>query len=99
MALPVQLNPEAVIQRKNEKFLANSLGDETVMMNLDSGDYLGVNSVGTDIWNLLSEPIAINQLIKKLLDMYDVSEEHCTAELNAFLSKMLEQGMITIEKT
>jgi hypothetical protein len=92
-----QLNPDAIIHRNYEKFLANSLGDETVMMNLESGDYLGVNSVGTDIWNLLNEPIAVAELIKKILEMYDVSEEKCSAEVNTFLTNALEQGMITVK--
>ena len=90
------LNPADIIQRKEKKFLTNRLGDETVMMDMDSGDYIGVNSVGTDIWNLLSEPVSVNSLIDKIQSMYEVTGEQCTSEVNVFLSKMLEHDMLAV---
>jgi DNA-directed RNA polymerase delta subunit len=85
-----------IIQRNENNFLANSLGEETVMMDINNGDYLGINSVGTDIWNLLNEPISVQDLIKKLLELYDVSEEECATEINSFLSRMNQQNMLIV---
>lgn len=92
-----QLNPDTIIQRNEGKFLANALGDEIVMMNMDSGDYLGINSVGSDIWNLISEPITIDELIKKITAIYEVTEEQCNIEVNSFLAKMLEHDMLIVQ--
>jgi DNA-directed RNA polymerase delta subunit len=96
VSAPFDLN--TIVQRNENNFLANSLGDETVMMDIDNGEYLGINSVGTDIWNLLQEPISVQELIKKMLDIYEVSEEECTAEINAFLSRMIKQNMLVVLK-
>jgi hypothetical protein len=97
MALTAQLNPDTVIQRNESKFLANSLGDEIVMMNMDSGDYLGINNIGSDIWNLLAEPVSIAQLVKNIISVYDVSEEQCNEEIKSFLAKMQGHDMLIIQ--
>lgn len=89
---PLDLN--TIIQRNEKKFLANPLGDETVMMNTDNGDYLGLNSVATDIWSLLKEPRSVQNLLSEIAHLYDVSEEKCTAEVTIFLNKMVEQDML-----
>lgn len=94
-----QLNPDAIIQRNESKFLANALGDEMVMMNMDSGDYLGINSVGSDIWNLISEPITIDELIKKITAIYEVNDEQCKNEVNVFLAKMQEHDMLIVKSS
>ena len=95
MAIP-EINSATVVQRNEGKFLANALGDEIVMMDIDSGDYLGINPVGADIWNLLTEPLSVDALIERLQGIYNVDAEQCTTEVKAFLSKMLEQDMLIL---
>jgi len=94
---PQVFNADTVIQRNESRFLASQLGAETVMMDMDSGDYLGINSVASDMWALLQEPIKVETLIKTMVEMYDVSEEVCKAEVDAFLPKMLAQNMLIIQ--
>lgn len=91
-----QLNSDSIIQRNDSKYLANSIGNETVLMNIETGDYLGINGVGTDIWNILNSPLKLEDLINEITKLYDVSEEECTAQVNTFLDSMLQQNMLTI---
>jgi hypothetical protein len=93
---PQVFNADTIIQRNESRFLASQLGAETVMMDMDSGDYLGINSVASDMWALLQEPIKVETLIKTMVEMYDVSEEICKAEVDAFLPKMFAQNMLII---
>jgi len=83
-----------IVQQNHGKFLSNILGDETVLMNMETGDYLGINNVGSDIWNLLKEPISVRELIEKVLENYDVAEVQCVAEVNDFLKKIEQHGML-----
>ena len=91
-----ELNETSVIQRNETKFLASALGEEIVMMNTDNGDYIGVNNVGSDIWNLLTEPMRVEQLIEKVVDEYEVSPEEAKTEIDTFVQRMLKQEMITV---
>lgn len=88
--------PETTFQRNDSNFLTSGLGEETVMMDLENGDYLGLNSVGTDIWNLLQEPLSFETLLQKLKEIYEVSDEQLNKEVTGFLQKMHEQNMLQI---
>lgn len=90
------LEIKTIIQRNENGFLSSSLGNETVMMNLDNGDYLGLNSVASDIWNLLEKPVSVEDLYSQILNIYDVTEEQCKTEVNDFLQKLSEQNMLVV---
>ena len=94
--IPV-FNADTVIQRNESRFLASQLGAEIVMMDMDSGDYLGINSVASDMWAMLEAPIKVETLIKNMVELYDVSEEVCKAEVDAFLPKMFAQNMLIVQ--
>jgi hypothetical protein len=96
MSKTQEITETSLIQRNEAKFLASALGEEIVMMNTDNGAYIGVNSVGSDIWNLLSEPIHTDLLIDEVGKIYDVDTEELKTEINNFLQRMLKQDMIIV---
>ncbi len=80
--------------RDNANFLTSAIGDETVVMNMQNGNYIGLNTVASDIWVLLENPVSIDGIVKKLVSMYDVSEEECQKQSQDCINKLLEQNMI-----
>lgn len=85
-----------VLKRNDTDLLASELGSEMVIMDMNSGDYLGLNEVGTDIWRMLQQPITANDIINNLLTLYEVSKEDCEKQTLAYLGQMLERNIITI---
>ena len=85
-----------IIKRNDTKFLANKLGEEMVMMNMGSGDFVSMNHVGADIWELSAEPIAVSDLINRLLNLYAITIEQCTDETLQFLRASMQQGLFII---
>jgi len=69
---------------------------ETVMMSIESGEYFGLNSVGSRMWELIENPIKVNTLIELLLDEFDVSLEQCEAETMEFLNHLYEKKLLII---
>ena len=67
-----------------------------VMMNMDNGDFITLNNVGADIWDSSGQPISVNDLVQKLLNMYNITDEQCTNETIQFLQNSMEQNMFTI---
>lgn len=88
-----------VIQRNDKKFLANKLGEEMVMMNLESGDFVSMNNVGADIWGLCEQPIAISDLVQNLRRIYDITEAQCIQETMQFLKASSEQSLFVFHNT
>ncbi len=86
--------PETIIQRKEDQLLVTTLGDELVMMDTESGNYISINNIGRTIWEKTAEPIAVKELIQFLLNKYNVAEEQCTTETFSFLEKLSEQNLL-----
>jgi Coenzyme PQQ synthesis protein D (PqqD) len=83
-------------QRVEGKFLVSQLADETVLMDTVSGDYMGLNPVGTVIWDLLQQPQTVATLVRLLLDRYEVTEEQCRNEVEPFLQELDKRKMLTL---
>lgn len=95
MSYNADIRLSTIIKRNEAKFLANKLGDEMVMMNMENGDFITMNNVGADIWELTNEPISVSDLINKLLNLYNTTGPQCEAETIDFLNHASEQKIFT----
>jgi hypothetical protein len=80
----------------NQEVLFQELQGEAVLLNLKSGVYLGLDSVGTRIWNLLQQRPLLQDVRDAMLQEYDVSAEQCERDLLRLVSKMEQQGLAEI---
>jgi len=70
------------------------LDDSIVIMKLADSSYFELNAVGVRIWELLEQPADAEALVATLLTEYDVDEQTCRDEVQAWLSKMQEFGLV-----
>lgn len=91
------ITPQTQIERINDGFLVSELGNDLVMMNTETGDYIGLNEVAADIWKLIEQPRKTDEIIASLQQQYDVPAADCEAQTLACLDKMLKQGLIKAE--
>lgn len=89
-------NLQTQVKRNEESFTVSGLGDEAVMMNLTTGDFLGLNPVAADIWEFMAEPVTIGEIIQKLTEKYDIDEEVCKTETLTYLQTMQKEKMLSI---
>lgn len=82
-----------IIQLK-KKLNVTDLSGEKVMVDFDSGKYFMIKGAGNDIWNLIQTEITVGDIIKRLMEDYEVSEEECTSAVIKFLQKMKELDFI-----
>lgn len=87
--------PETTLQVKKSN-LACDLADETVILNMESGIYYGLNSVGTYIWKLLEEPMTYGQIEEHILGMFDVEHERCVQDVTQLLEDFIAKGLVDI---
>lgn len=81
----MDLTPDTRLMRAEERFLSNPLGDETILLDLTSGDYVALNETAARLWDLLREPRTVRELTDALGRDFDVGPEQCLAETLAFL--------------
>ena len=70
------------------------LDGEIVILNLTSGVYFSVDGVGTRIWTLISEQVATEEIIGKLISEFDVEETRLRNDMEALFQELASQGLI-----
>ncbi|NDJ10006.1 MAG: PqqD family protein [Acidobacteriia bacterium] len=81
------------IQRTGEQSAAY-IEKTLLMMDVQKGQYFSLNGMATRIWELLEHPTTQAALIAQLLDEYEVTEETCGAEVEAFLAELRHHKLL-----
>nr|WP_044913669.1 PqqD family peptide modification chaperone [Butyrivibrio sp. WCE2006] len=77
-----------------KKLNVTDLSGEKVMIDFESGKYFMIKGSGNDIWDMIQEEVSVDDIIKKLLTEYEVSEEECEKSVFEFLGKLKELEFI-----
>lgn len=60
----------------------------------DFSGMITLNDTGAFLWQQLEQEISREELIARLLDEYEVSAEKAAVDVDAFLNKMKENGLV-----
>lgn len=74
--------------------MARQVGEETVILDLASGTYFGLDAVGARIWQLVGEGKTLAEVCEGILDEYDVEREVLERDLFALLDALEAQNLI-----
>jgi hypothetical protein len=88
---------ESSIIVANEEQISSDLGGETVILNLKTGVYHGLNEVGARIWNLIEQPSSVSDIKQTLLQEYEVEAQQCDRDLKALVEDLLAAGLIDVK--
>lgn len=74
--------------------LHQELEGETVLLDLNSERYFGLDESGTRIWALLLELERPETVVERMMQEFDVDEERLRADVAELLSRLLDGGLI-----
>lgn len=80
--------------RLSDDVVARQVGDETMLLDLASGTYFGLDTVGGRFWHLVDEGKAPLEARDALLEEYDVAAEVLDGDLEALLDHLAANGLI-----
>jgi hypothetical protein len=69
---------------------------EAVILHFDSGNYFGLNDVGTLVWRMIDQPRSVRELRDAILREYEVEPEQCERDLLDLLGELRECGLIEV---
>jgi hypothetical protein len=96
--LPLPLKPiddQTLITRSNSLLVA-PVHDETVMMDVQSGRYYGLDDIGSDIWKRLETPRRFGELVDALSAEYDAAPATVVEDVRKLLSVMATHGVVQL---
>ena len=76
--------------------IVSDMDGEKVMLSVENGKYYNLGDIGGEIWELVEEPISIQELITRLVAQYDVTENECEVQVISFLDHMLAEDLIKV---
>jgi hypothetical protein len=75
---------------------AHTIGAETVILDLASGTYFGLDPVGTRIWQLMEEQKSLSEVCRVMLDEYDISCEILERDVLALAYELASKKLIDV---
>ena len=76
--------------------ISQEVSGETVLLDLQSENYFGLDEVGTRIWQLIQESGDLQSIYNTMLEEYDVSEEQLEEDLEKLLEEVSKIGLVKL---
>lgn len=71
-----------------------ALDGDAVLLDLASGTYFGLNQVGTRIWQLLDEGLAVEAIVDRLAAEYEAPPSTIEADVVRLLEELQSRRLI-----
>jgi hypothetical protein len=78
-----------------ETVFAQEIEGEVVLLDMASENYFGLDAIGSEIWSLLKEGKTLQEAYDVLLADYEVTPDELQHDLEAFVTKLLEAGLVS----
>lgn len=79
----------------SDDVVARVVAGETVLLNLATGTYFGLNEVGGRVWQLIdTEGRSLAEVRDTIQAEFDVSAQDAEADLLALLADLSEHGLV-----
>ncbi len=78
--------------------LSRELSSQSVLLNLNSERYFGLDDVGTRMLSVLTNSPTVQQACDTLLEQYDVDAEVLRRDLLDLIGKLAEHGLVEIHR-
>jgi hypothetical protein len=75
--------------------MSRAVGSETVLLDLASGTYFGLDPVGTRVWQLLEQGKSIGEICDVIVSEFDVTHDVIERDALALVRQLEEKQLIT----
>ena len=78
--------------------ISEVIGDEAVIVNLDSGAYYSVSGAGTEIWTVAQHGCTVAEAIQYVAGCYSGSHDDIVTAVTSFVQELHAEGLIGLEE-
>lgn len=73
---------------------AREMGDEVIVLDLQSSRYLSITGVGIRLFELLSQERSIEELVDTIASEYEVSPDVARRDTERFIEQLQASGLL-----
>lgn len=85
---------EKILKLRQDNVVWRQVGDEVMILDTASSEYLSVNTTGSALWPLLLEGSSLGDLSSALVDKFGVGEDTAAADASAFVASLEQMGLL-----
>jgi hypothetical protein len=76
--------------------MSRTIGEETVILDLESGTYFGLDPVAARMWQILEEGKSVGEARDAIFDEYEVERDRLEADLLTLAAELAERKLVTV---
>jgi hypothetical protein len=84
-----------MIIKKSSGFIFREILGQCVILNSETGDYFGLNAVGTTFLDLVDGKRDFDAIISELMNLYEADEATLRNDILELISAMRLKGILT----
>ena len=81
------------------KVIHETIDGETVIVNLDTGNYYSLNRVGADIWSLIGIGITVHHIVEDIACRYAGERQAIGPSVLQFINELREEALIITDSS
>ena len=75
--------------------MSRLVGEEIVLLDLESGMYFGLDGVGKRIWESIGNGLTLGETVAVISSEYEVHEAQAQEDVVEFVRDLVERGLLT----
>jgi len=91
----MNIEPTARVRLAND-VLMQKVGDDAILLNLNTENYFALDEVGTRVIDTLQESDSVAQAVQKLVGVYEVDEGTLTKDAVRLVEECEQHGLLHI---
>jgi hypothetical protein len=92
-----EIELSTIVVRSDDPLSAD-VGGEIVLMSMERGKYYDLDTISSDIWRRLSQPVRVAELCGTLVEEYDGESATIETDVLALLRQFSDLGLIQVRK-
>lgn len=85
----------SISYRTSPDAMESVLGEETVLLDLNSGTYFGLDEVGTHVWQGLGDGLTPAEICKRIASEFTEVPDNVEQDIRSFLGELAERKLIS----
>ena len=77
--------------------IARTVGDETVLLDLNQQEYLALDAVGSVVWAGLTEGRSLDEVVDDIVEQFDADRATVEADVVAFIDELAAAALVVTE--
>jgi len=91
-----QLNDDSCLVANDQDVAAKVVGGEAILINLTSGLYYSMDTVGGLVWSMIVQGSSIEQVSEAVADRYSVPRARAREDVRRLVRELLDEKLIVL---